>query len=165
MSERARIRISLAQRELEIEGSEGFVRSFGDRLERMLERLSSGEPVTVRTPEVRRSGLGGFGEFLHHLPGTATDVDRMLAAGFYVQEHSPDRTFATAEASRRLSEQGIKIGNPSQCVRQSQMAKRVFIVERGRYRVSQIGRQHLRQLMGDVIGEDAGGLDPGRGGA
>ncbi len=155
MDRQTRIRISLAQRELEIEGSEDFVRGFGDRLERMLELLTSdGAPPA---PAARRSRLGSFGEYLHHLPGTATDVDRMLAAGFYVQEHSPDRTFATAEASRRLSEHGIKIGNPSQCVRQSQMAKRVFVVERGRYRVSQIGRQHLRQLMGEVIEEETTG--------
>lgn len=154
MDEQARIRINLAQRELEVEGSEAFVRSFGPRLERMLELLVSGDGPVAAAAKSPASRLGSFGEYLHHLPATATDVDRMLAAGFYVQEHSPDRTFATAEASRRLSEHGIKIGNPSQCVRQSLMAKRVFIVERGRYRVSQTGRQHLRQLMGAVIGEE-----------
>ncbi len=152
----ARIRINLAQRELEVEGSEDFVRSFGDRLERMMELLTSGAAPPVAATRAPAARLGSFGEFLHHLPGTATDVDRMLAAGFYVQEHAPDRSFATAEASRRLSEHGIKIGNPSQCVRQSLMAKRVFVVERGRYRVSQTGRQHLRQLMGPVIEEEAG---------
>ncbi len=156
MDEQARIRISLAQRELEIEGSESFIRSFGDRLERMLEMLTSAGAVTAAAAEDTRSRLGSFGEFLHHLPGSATDVDRMLAAGFYVQEHSPDKAFSTADASRRLTEHGIKIGNPSQCVRQSLMAKRVFVVERGRYRVSQIGRHYLRQLMGEVIAEETG---------
>ncbi len=163
MDEQARIRISLAQRELEIEGSESFVRSFGDRLERMLEMLTSAGPGPAATAEDTRSRLGSFGEFLHYLPGSATDVDRMLAAGFYVQEHSPDKAFSTADASRRLTEHGIKIGNPSQCVRQSLMAKRVFVVERGRYRVSQIGRHYLRQLMGEVIGEEAGARSLDRG--
>jgi len=129
----------------------------------MLEMLTSAGPVTAATAEDTRSRLGSFGEFLHYLPGSATDVDRMLAAGFYVQERSPDKAFSTADASRRLTEHGIKIGNPSQCVRQSLMAKRVFVVERGRYRVSQIGRHYLRQLMGEVIGEEAGARSLDRG--
>ena len=72
----------------------------------------------------------------------------MLAAGFYVQANSTDDAFATADANRRLTEQGIKLGNPSQCVKQSLLAKRVFLVSKGRYRVSQPGRAHLRQLLG-----------------
>ena len=63
------------------------------------------------------------------------------------------RDYATADANRRLVEQGIKLGNPSQCVRQSLTARRVFAVQRGRFRVSQLGRQYLRQLMGDAIPE------------
>ena len=72
----------------------------------------------------------------------------MLAAGYYVQQHAADDSFATADANKRLTEQGIKLGNPSQCVKQSVLSKRVFMVTRGRYRVSQHGRQHLRQLLG-----------------
>ena len=64
----------------------------------------------------------------------------MLAAGFYVQVTSADDAFATGDANRRLTEQGIKLGNPSQCVKQSLLAKRVFLVSKGRYRVSQPGR-------------------------
>ena len=59
-----------------------------------------------------------------------------------------DDAFATGDANRRLTEQGIKLGNPSQCVKQSLLAKRVFLVSKGRYRVSQPGRAHLRQLLG-----------------
>jgi hypothetical protein len=33
------------------------------------------------------------------------------------------------------------------------LAKRVFMVNRGRYRVSQHGRSHLRQLLGPVVPE------------
>jgi hypothetical protein len=75
----------------------------------------------------------------------------MLAAGYYVQRQSGDNAFSTADANRRLGEQGIRLGNPSQCVRQSLSARRVFAVQRGRFRVSQLGRQHLRQLLGGEL--------------
>jgi hypothetical protein len=77
----------------------------------------------------------------------------MLAAGYFVQQHAPDDSFTTGDANKRLTDQGVKLGNPSQCVKQSVLARRVFAVLRGRYRVSQHGRQHLRQLMGPIIPE------------
>ena len=77
----------------------------------------------------------------------------MLAAGFYVQMNSVDDAFGTSDANRRLLEQGIKLGNPSQCVKQSLLAKRLFLVSKGRYRVSQPGRAYLRQLLGPVVPE------------
>ena len=159
MEERARIRINLAQGELEVEGSEDFVGQWSEPLRTLLERLLASRPATAAglgsggqlASATEAESLGSFGEFIHHLPASATEVDRMLAAGFWVQIHSPDQAFSTADASRRLAEHGFRIGNPSQCVRQSLMAKRVFMVQRGRYRVSQHGRQYLRQLMGSVI--------------
>jgi len=163
MEERARVRINLAQRELEVEGSEAFVRSFEGRLAELLERLlatgapppaaEDEKPATGPVPRSPAGPLPPFGEFLHHLPAGATEVDRMLAAGYWVQLHTPDRTFATADASRRLAEHGIRIGNPSQCVRQNIQARRCFVVGRGRYRVSRQGVEHLRRFMGEVIPE------------
>lgn len=149
MEERARIRINLAQRELEIEGPRDFVASYGERLEKLLAALGAGTPAPATSPV--ESPEESFGAFIRHLPTTATDVDRMLAAGYWVQRRSGDECFATAEASRRLVEAGFKVGNPSQCVKQAQLAKRVFVHQRGRYRVSQQGRQYLRQLMGSVV--------------
>lgn len=149
VSSMARIKLGLGPRCLEVEGEEEFVREMLDRYEALLDPASpvagdvSGEPGRSDGVE-----LGSFGEFIQKLPSSATEVDRMLAAGFWVQRRSADDAFATAEASRRLAEQGIKLGNPSQCVRQSLAARRVFAVQRGRFRVSQTGRQHLRQLVG-----------------
>ena len=77
----------------------------------------------------------------------------MLAAGFYLQQLSTDDSFATGDANKRLAEHGIKIGNASQCVRQSLTARRVFSVQRGRFRVSQQGRAYLRQLTNGAIAE------------
>jgi hypothetical protein len=159
MDDRARLRISLGQREFEVEGSEAFVREFAPRIETLLERLTA-SPATPEPALPANGGeaeppaaLGSFGEYLLKLPGSATDVDRMLAAGYYVQQHAADDSFATADANKRLTEQGIKLGNPSQCVKQSVLSKRVFMVTRGRYRVSQHGRQHLRQLLGPIVPE------------
>jgi hypothetical protein len=43
---------------------------------------------------------------------------------------------------------GVKLGNPSQSVKQNLVAKRAFAVQRGRYRVARDGLGHLEQLTG-----------------
>lgn len=148
----AKLRVNLAQREFEVEGSETFVRDWAGRIEALLGRLDH----TPSQPEPDPAGAREepappapetFGELLHHLPRTATDVDRILAAGHFAQKRHADRSFATGEASHLLTEQGIKVGNPSQCVKQNLVARRVFKLQ-GRYRVSQQGVDHLRQLFG-----------------
>jgi hypothetical protein len=159
LDQRGRLRINLTQREFEVEGSEEFVRGFAERIQELLDQLDLAPPAPAAATPAREpaaadpgaADLGSFGEFLLRLPSSATDVDKMLAAGFYVQAGSADDAFATADANRRLTEQGIKLGNPSQCVKQSLLAKRVFLVSKGRYRVSQPGRAYLRQLLGPVV--------------
>jgi hypothetical protein len=155
----AKLRVNLAQGEFEVAGSESFVREYAERIEALLERLAgTTTPIAAPAPEPNHGhrdqdadSLGEFGAFIQRLPSTATEVDTMLAAGYFSQATSSDDTFATAEANKRLLEQGIKLGNPSQCVRQSLVAKRVFLVARGRFRVSQHGRVHLRQLLGPLV--------------
>ena len=158
MEQRARIRVDLAQRAFEIEGSETFVRELLDRLEDLVQNGAPAEvaavfaePPPAPVPAAPASELGSFGEFIQRLPSSATEVDRMLAAGYWCQAQSADDAFATGDANRRLTEQGIKLGNPSQCVRQSLNARRVFAVQRGRFRVSQTGRHYLRQLVGELV--------------
>jgi hypothetical protein len=152
---RARLRINLAEREFEVEGSEAFVKAYAERFDALLARLNkpaeaapeaASEPPPVAAP-ARRQGTETFGEVLHHLPKSATDVDRILLAGHFAQRRSPDASFSTGDANELLTEQGIKVGNPSQCVKQNLVAKRVFKHQR-RYRVSQTGVDHLRQLLG-----------------
>jgi hypothetical protein len=154
--QRARLRINLAQREFEVEGSESFVRTYAEQLDQLLARLTE-QPVTA--PRARGPAspddealpdTGTFGELLQRLPRTATDVDRMLVAGHFAQQRGADNGFATGEANTLLTEQGVKVGNPSQCVKQNLLAKRVF-KHQGRYRVSQIGLDHLRQLVGATL--------------
>ncbi len=154
MSERARVRINLSQRELEVEGPEAFVDRWATRIEELLETLEAARPMPAAgepAEPASRSPLGTFGEFLQLIPNTATETDKILATGYFVQQLAGDDAFSTGEASRKLTDHGVKVGNPSQCVRQSLAAKRVFLVQRGRYRVSQGGRSHLRRLLGDIV--------------
>jgi hypothetical protein len=151
---RAKLRINLAQREFEVEGSEEFVRAYAERIDGWLGQLDVTANPAVATastppaPPVART----FGELHQHLPRAATDVDRILLAGHFVQGRNADRSFATGEANALLTEQGVKVGNPSQCVKQNLVAKRVF-KHQGRYRVSQTGVDHLRQLVGPAFAE------------
>lgn len=155
-----RLRINLAQGEFEVEGSEAFVKAYAERFEALLERLNGAaaaappkgllQGVPVEGPPVPPS----FGEIVQKLPRTASDVDRILVAGHFAQLRSPDKSFSTADANALLTEQGIKVGNPSQCVRQNLVAKRVF-KHQGRYRVSQAGVDQLRQLLGTAFPEAA----------
>lgn len=165
MTERSRIRINLAQAEIEVEGSEAFIAGFRPQIDALLARLPEARAtLAVAAPGPDRPPGPGpaaptpvelppFGEFLHFLPTSATEVDRVLAAGFYLQQLASDDSFATGDANKRLAEHGVKIGNASQCVRQSLAARRVFAVARGRFRVSQQGRAYLRQLTNGAIAE------------
>ena len=160
MSEqRARLRINLSQREFEVEGSEGFVSAYAERFDAWLGRLSEpleSAPAPETAPQPPATKLRAtpsaqtFGELLHQLPRAASDVDRMLTAGYFAYLRSADKSFSTGEANALLTEQGIKVGNPSQCVRQNLVAKRVF-KHLGRYRVSQSGLDYLRQMLGSEL--------------
>jgi hypothetical protein len=159
VSERARLRVNLAQSEFEVEGSEAFVRTYAERFDALLDRLGHhsakpGEPPPADARPASTPALSldntSLGELLHHLPRSATDVDRMLLAGYVAQARAPDKAFSTGEANTLLTEQGVKIGNPSQSVRQNLVSKRVFRHQR-RYRVSQIGIDHLAHLLRSVL--------------
>jgi hypothetical protein len=151
----AKLRVNLQQREFEVEGSEAFVATYGARIEQLLHRLIEGArppgDAVAPVPAEGEPDDGGFGALLHALPRNATDVDRMLLAGWFVQAGNAERSFTTADANRHLVEQGIKVGNASQSVKQNLLAKRAFQVQRGRYRVAQTGLQHLAQLTGGKV--------------
>ena len=118
-------------------------------LDRLGNRPKPETPPAAAAQPARSASLSdtdSLGELLHRLPRSATDVYRMLLAGHVAQSRSADRSFSTGEANALLTEQGIKIGNPSQSVKQNLVARRVFRHQR-RYRVSQIGLDHLAQLL------------------
>lgn len=146
-----RIRVSLSSGELEVEGDEGFINQYQSTLEMLLERLASAKAAAPKPPagdgSAEDPGLSGsFGEVLHGLPKTATGVDQILLAGRYAQTSSAENTFATSDANNLLVEQGIKLSNASQALKNNLTAKRVFKVA-NRYRVSKAGDDHLASLM------------------
>jgi hypothetical protein len=165
---KTRLRINLSQGEFEVEGSEAFVERYAERIDALFAGRAgtrSTEPVTALPPSAGLQPANAntangnsaavsapehLGEWLEHMPRSATDVDRMLLAGYYAQVRSADQCFGTGEANALLTDQGIKVGNPSQCVKQNLVAKRVFKHHR-RYRVSQTGLDQLRQLLGPIF--------------
>lgn len=168
---RTRLKINLSQGEFEVEGSEAFVERYAERIDALFAGLAKGrsEPPAMAPAQANGSDKPGrpvsaaaarapehLGEWLEHLPRSSTDVDRMLLAGYYVQIRSSDQCFGTGEANALLTDQGIKVGNPSQCVKQNLVAKRVFKHHR-RYRVSQTGLDQLRLLLGPVFERPDGG--------
>ena len=57
MSERARLRVNLAQSEFEVEGSEAFVRTYAERFDALLDRI--GRPARPHDSPVDRAPAPG----------------------------------------------------------------------------------------------------------
>lgn len=156
----ARIRVNFSIGEIEVEGTEAFVREYVDKFEDLLEswrkqhkvRSAPQEtavteqapaPAGVDMPEV-------FGEYLQQFPRSITDIDRVLVAAHFVQSHDPENCFTTRNVNKLLTEQGHKVANASDCVKKSTKTKRVFAVlslGRGKYRISSIGIDYINELL------------------
>ncbi|HVS69289.1 MAG TPA: hypothetical protein VHE56_12105 [Mycobacteriales bacterium] len=158
MSAQGRIRISLAVGELEVEGTSEFVEQYKNDIQRMLERLAtrndfSGPPPNQHAAATNGAAASGgqvpaqFGEVLASISGKASGTDLILVAGWFTQASSPDASFSTTEAASLLVEQGIKLSNPSQSLKNNIAAKKVFKIG-SRYKVSRSGEDHLRTILG-----------------
>ena len=155
-----RIRINAQAGELEVEGDEAFVRECLDRFSQLLEGSPRPKkrdktptpPAEERSdkdngPEASESGLHDtLGEYLHRFPKDLNDQDRVLAAAYFIQSHSGDNTFTTRRANAALKEQGVKVSNASLCVRRHRKAKRLFNVDKTKFRVSKTGEEYLTAL-------------------
>jgi hypothetical protein len=75
-----------------------------------------------------------------------TDVDRVQIAGHYLQCKTPDRAFDTGAANGLLKDQGIRVGNASECVRRNLTGKRIFALTKGNFRLSTEGLSYLKEL-------------------
>lgn len=156
-----RIRVALGPRELDLEGSEDFIRSYADSIHDIVECLSADlgkdgdpPPPAVAPPAGPQPDLANreFGEALHLLPESASGTDKILLAGKFVQEASETRTFATREAHQLLMDHGIKLANASASLKQNHTMKRVFRVG-GALRVSQNGEEHIASLLEQENGQ------------
>lgn len=160
----ARLRISLSAGEFEVEGSAEFVQGYDDLVRQILEKLPDSALRTVELvkqtagdaqahPEDvsgKASGddvLPEFGEAIHRLPRDASGTDQILVAAFYASKRSPESLFATVDASKLLVDQGIKLSNPSQSLKNNLVGKKVF--KSGKhFKLSREGIDKVRSLLG-----------------
>ena len=160
----ARVRISVSTGEFEVEGTEAFVAQYDSLIQDILKRLAD-SAVTVPVPRAEPELVGAvspvavvptpqvadmlpeFGEAMHRLPKGTSGTDYMLVAGYYASRRTSDRTFATADASKLLVEQGIKLANPSQSLKTAMDAKKVFKTGKS-YKLSREGNDRVTQLLG-----------------
>ena len=153
-SDQFRVRVSLQTGELEVEGSESFVSSFREEFDDLIGRIGSTPAVAAPPAGAAASPSAAkqepltesFPETLHGLPKGASGTDQILVAGKFASLQTADATFGTAEASALLIEQGIKLSNPSQSMKNNLVAKRVFKAG-ARWRISKTGEDHLRTLI------------------
>lgn len=89
-----------------------------------------------------------FATLLKKLPEKASDVDRLLVAGYYVATTSGDRTFATRDANSLLAAAGAKILNAAQAAKANVTAKRLLKVDRGRFQLTDDGLEYAKKLVG-----------------
>jgi hypothetical protein len=153
-----KLRISLATGEFELQGPEAFVAQYDEFTRPLLERLASSNPQAFTSAAnsadvVQSTTANGaeqwpeFGEAIHRLPRGASGTDQILLAGFYASLMHSERTFATAEASKLLVEQGIKVSNPSQSLKNNMDGKKVFRVG-NRFKISREGQDRVNALLG-----------------
>jgi hypothetical protein len=168
MSIEARLRVSLSTGEVEIEGTEAFVAQYDAAIQEILQRLAEA-PVAIpaarsdsaQTGEAVASpavpaqstdaapALPEFGEALHRLPKGTSGTDQILIAGYYAASRNADRTFATGDASKLLIEQGIKLPNPSQSLKNNMDAKKVFKTGK-HFKLSREGNDRVSYLLGNA---------------
>lgn len=159
MTETTHLRINLAAGEFELSGSPDFISQYDAVTRELLDRLTK-TPVAPSAPAAAPAGaaaspapvataddVGAFGEVLHSLSSSATATDQILVAGWYIARSTSDGTFSTAEANKLLLEQGIKVANPSQSLKNCVGAKRAFKMG-NRFKVSKTGETHIGSLRG-----------------
>lgn len=88
-----------------------------------------------------------FGDFFLKLPKDTKDVDKVVAGGFFVQNQGENNTFSTRETTRLLKTVGVKLSNPSQCVKYNVKTGRIKNIRRNRYRLTDEGERYIVYLL------------------
>lgn len=162
---RARLKLNLHTGEVEIEGSEEFVTQQSANLENII-RVINARPIpevkqdanntenNFQTKENINDGISlpeNFGEWINKLPKDASDADKLLLAGYFVQRQSKENAFRTREVTKLLKDHGIYLTNPSQTAKHHLDMKRIFQVGKvgteAKYRVSREQEESLISLL------------------
>jgi len=154
-SSNTRVRINFTSREIEVEGPPEYVddmlNRFADKLQTFSE-CGDGKEAVPTEPKSHSNVESvelpaAFGEYIHSLPRNMTEADQALIAGYFVQARlSDDKTFTTKDVNEALREQGIKLSNASACIRRNTETRRVFVVAKGNFRVSQSGMERINEM-------------------
>ena len=152
---RYRLRVVPATGEFEIEGSEQFVKEFWGELQPLIDRdrgthaQESPRHAEASSQEVKAEGEvpETFGEYLSHFGKGLSGTDQILVAGHFQQTKSEGNVFTTGEANGLLMDQGVKLSNPSQSVKNNVDRNNVFKVAGRSFRVSKTGLEHIAALL------------------
>ncbi len=150
----SRIRIKFVYGEIEIEGSEDFIREQLSSMSEVLDQwklqpisgiCEVGSELSSDNKDQSSSVPVHFGEYYQKFPNTIKDTDRFLIAGYFVQSNSPNNSFSTGEANTNLRDNNVKLSNPSQAAVGLKQSKKIFKVENG-WKVSETGISYLESL-------------------
>ena len=169
--ETTKVKINFRTGEIEMEGSEQFVKSQLEMLEPIVEYMAqlaggaSGDSngienehdAVVEEEKISTIGEKGlevpktFGEWMHKFKDDLNDLDKSLLTAYYVQKASTENDFKTSEVNKSLKEHGIKLSNPSASLQRLSSKKFVFQTRKvGKLkflRVSSDGISHLKSLL------------------
>jgi hypothetical protein len=169
----AKLRLSIKDGVVELEGTEDFVERQIDKLESLLELIkqipSEGKPHTEEEADSTHSESqqqhdkesvdpagtlsipDTFGEWMHKFREDISDQQKALVAAFFVQKRSTTNDFKTYEIGACLKEHGIKIANPSTSIQRLSSKKLTFQTRKvGKLiymRVSKDGESNLKELL------------------
>jgi len=167
----AKIRINLPEGEIEIEGSETFVEKHIGKLEKYFNSFKEKKPqlspheqeagippivsaddVAIKQPIItsvnKEKLLTTFGEWIHKLPSDASDVTKVIFAGYYCQKQSENNEFNSSSVNKLLKDHGIKISNTSARIKDLLTAKKIFQVEKvGRFTEFRLSRESEEEII------------------
>jgi hypothetical protein len=156
-----RIRINLVDREFEADGDSEYIMSrFGDFISECMEIIKEKDDISAEnkspdlskdTPSLRGdrnpSFPDSFGEYFSRFNRNTNNVEKLLIAGFFVQNRNSEGKFFTLkDVNEILLDTGIKLSNPSVFLSQNIATKRVFKVTGKNYRVSDSGAEYIQNL-------------------
>jgi len=165
MSIEHRIRVNLADREVEVQGTKEFVEKHLERIDEIFNSVGSVTESTEQETESAESTQTSsppsdnelavteyFGQWLHRFQDAdLTEADQALIAGYFVQQRSEEEDFMTGEVTDALDEAGITLSNASRSIRQLAEDGKAYPTRKDgryqRYRVSEEGEEYLLDMI------------------
>jgi len=157
MTDKARIRINLSTREIEIEGSEEFLKNYETLIADYAQRIKDISQLHGKNTEIKSSNKEpddrgvdsssvSFGEFFTKFRKNIRDIEKILIAGYFLQLTKESKSFETREAAALLMQQNVKLTNPSAFIKANLDTRKLFRLPDKGFRVSDIGIEYLNGL-------------------